>query len=159
MKISCPGRLMSVMLTLLALATNANDFVVSPKRLIFSSAFENSLLVFEKLNPGKNDAKVCACQLMLVKSGHEAALNIAVFSEKISSGDLSAEFAIATQVLEEERKHMKSFFYNKVKVIAKEVVATDCRTMYNQMKVQYADLKMFELLDADAITRFKSLNK
>ena len=148
------------MFLLIAFTSNANDLIVLPKKIVFTSAeFTNSVIAFDKVNTDKNVNKVCACQLMVVKSGKDETSNVAVFSEKISYGDLSADFAIASQVLEDEKKHMKSFFYNKVKVVAKEVVATDCRTMYNQMKVTYQDLKMFELLDADAITRFKNLNR
>lgn len=151
---------MSAMLLLIACTSTANDFIALPKKVIFSSAgFVGSVIAFDKLNPEKNVKKVCACQLMVVKAGKDELSNIAVFSEKVTYGDLSADFAVATQVLEDERKHMKSFFYNKVKVIAKEVVATDCRTMYNQLKVTYQDLRLFELLDADAISRFKSLNQ
>jgi hypothetical protein len=151
---------MPVLLLFVASNFKANDLEALPSKIQFNHRNFAAILVdFDKLTNDKNVTKVCACQLLSVNSGNREVSNVAVFSEKINNGDLSADFAVATEVLENERKHMKSFFYDKVKIIAKQVVATDCRTMYNQLKVQYDDLKMYEVLDADAISRFKQFNK
>jgi hypothetical protein len=103
-------------------------------------------------------SKVCACEILAVKSNRQAIENIAVFSEKTNNGDLSADFAVAKEVLEQEKKHMKFFFYQKMKVIQKIVTTGDCKTVFKQLQVQNTDLKMYELLDADAISKFNNLN-
>ena len=148
------------MLILVSFNSMANDLGALPNKILFDSPlFITSVKTYDNNFDIKPVLKVCACQLMTVKSKNQQIENVAVFSEKINNGDLTADFAVATQVLENEKKHMKSFFYEKVKVIGKQVVATDCKTFYRQLKVQYDDLKMYELLDADAISRFNNLNK
>ncbi|RYY20785.1 MAG: hypothetical protein EOO04_19385 [Chitinophagaceae bacterium] len=175
MKLSFLSRIMLAMLILASLNSLGNDLGGLPKKMIFDSRFFfTSLKSYDTnyaINYGvsagvkydvefnkKPVLKVCACQLLTVKSKNQVIENVAVFSEKINNGNLTADFAIATQVLEKEKKHMKSFFYETVKVIGRQVVATDCKTFYKQLKVQYDDLVMYELLDADAISRFNNLN-
>lgn len=151
---------MLAMLILVSFSARANDLGALPKKIVFDSPVFLSIVKTYDVNYNKKMvAKVCACQLLTVKTKDQQISNVAVFSEKINNGDLSADFAVATQVLEKEKKHMKSFFYDKVTVVGKQVVATDCKTFYKQLKVQYDDLKMYELLDADAISRFNNLNK
>jgi hypothetical protein len=151
---------MLAMLMLVATAGNANDLGALPHQLRFDSReFLNTVLSYDREYNKELVTKVCACQLLTVKNKNREVDNVALFSEKINNGDLSADFDVAVKVLEQEKKHMKSFFYEKVTVIGRQLVATDCKTFYNQLKVQYTDLKMYELLDADAISRFNNLNK
>jgi hypothetical protein len=160
MKLTFPNRIMLAMLLLVSLAGNANDLGALPHKLRFHSPdFLETIVSYDREYNKKLVTKVCACQLLTVKNKNREIDNVAVFSEKINNGDLSADFEVAVKVLEQEKKHMKSFFYDKVTVIGKQVVATDCKTFYRQLKVQYTDLKMYELLDADAISRFNNLNK
>jgi hypothetical protein len=151
---------MLAMLMLVATAGNANDLGALPHQLRFDSPeFLTTVLSYDREYNKEVVTKVCACQLLTVKNKNREVDNVALFSEKINNGDLSADFDVAVKVLEQEKKHMKSFFYEKVTVIGRQLVATDCKTFYNQLKVQYTDLKMYELLDADAISRFNNLNK
>jgi hypothetical protein len=160
MKLTFPNRIMLVMLILISFNSLANDLGALPKKNLFSSPeFVTSLKTYDNVYDIKPVLKVCACQLLTVKSKNQQIENVAVFSEKVNNGDLTADFAVATDVLEKEKKQMKMFFYETVKVVGKQVVATDCKTFYKQLKVRYDDLKMYELLDADAISRFNNLNK
>ena len=150
---------MPVILILISFTLQAKDLGALPKKIVFNSpTFVASITTYEKNYDSKPVLKVCACQLLTIKTKNQQDENVAVFSEKINNGDLSADFAVATQVLEKEKKHMKAFFYEKVKVIDRKVVATDCKTFYKQLKVQNDNLIMYELLDADAISRFNNLN-
>src|SRR5688572_26855501 len=137
MKLTFPNRIMLAMLVLVSFNSMANDLGALPNKILFDSPlFVASVKTYDNNFDIKPVLKVCACQLMIVKSKNQQIENVAVFSEKINNGDLTADFAVATQVLENEKKHMKSFFYEKVKVIGKQVVATDCKTFYRQLKVQ-----------------------
>ena len=159
MKLTFPNRIMLVMLILVTSSTQANEFGALPGKLVFNAPlFVTSVKTYDNNYNNKLVTKVCACQLLTVTSKDRQIENVALFSEKINNGDVSADFAVATEVLEKEKKHMKSYFYEKIKVVGKQVVATDCKTFYKQLKVQYNDLKMYELLDADAISRFNNLN-
>jgi len=159
MKLTFPNRIMLAMLILVSFSTQANELGALPRKILFNSpVFVTSVKTYDKDYNNKLVTKVCACQLLTVTSKNQQIENVAVFSEKINNGDITADFAVATKVLEQEKKHMKMFFYEKVKVVGKQVVATDCKTFYKQLKVQYDDLKMYELLDADVISRFHNLN-
>lgn len=150
---------MPVVLLLTSLTTQAKDLGGLPGKLNFSStAFITSLATYESNYEKIPVLKVCACQLLTIRSKNQREENVVVFSEKINNGDLAADFAVATQVLEKEKKHMQLFFYEKVKVVDRKVLATDCKTFYKQLKLQNEDLRMYELLDADAISRFNNLN-
>jgi hypothetical protein len=159
MKLTFPNRILLAMLLLTTFTSQAYDFGALPHEIRFnSSAFITSLVSYDKQFNKELVTKVCACQLLTIKTKNQQTDNVAVFSEKINNGDLRADFAVAVEVLEKEKKHMKAFFYDKVTVIGKQVVATDCKTFYKQLKVQFADLQMYELLDADAISRFNNFN-
>ena len=149
-------KLLLVIITLVSNSLFANDGSSAPFTKKSSATFLQSV---KKFDAEFNVLKVCACQVLKVKSNNENLENVAVFSEKINNGDLSADFAVAKEILEKEKKQMKFFFYNKVTVVNKIVVATDCKTLYRQLKVENDDLKMYEVLDADVKSRFYNLNK
>ena len=72
-------------------------------------------------------AKVCACQIFRVESNNEKQNFIAVFAQATNTGDLSFNFASANTVLEKEKKHLKGFFYTKIKTAENVTAATECR--------------------------------
>ena len=96
----------------------------------------------------KNNAKICACQLLDVKSTNEDFQNLAVFAEKTNNGDLANEQEATVQVLNKERKNLKAF-YSTITVKRQIVVTMDCASLYKQLKGAYENLKVFETLDAD----------
>ena len=136
-------------LLLCALASNA-----TPKSAI--PFFNTSILVNSIRNAPieKNNAKICACQLMDVKSNNEDLQNLVVFAEKTNNGDLTNEQKIAMTVLQKEKKNMKTF-YSEIKITREIVVATDCGSLYKQLKGAYNNLKVFGTLDADIRSAIK----
>jgi hypothetical protein len=142
-------RILLPVLLLSALATNAN-----PKSSI---PFFNTATLINSIKNApveKNNAKICACQLMDVKSANEDLQNLAVFAEKTNNGDLSNEQQITMQVLKSERKSLKTF-YSKVTITREIIVATDCASLKKQLKGAYDNLKVFETLDADIKSALK----
>ena len=101
--------------------------------------------------PEATAAKVCACQIMSVASNNEKLEYVAVFSEKTNYGELNNSFTIAANVLENEKKQMKSRFFPKMKVIEKYEVYSSCRVLANQLTKVNAELKVYEILDADVL--------
>ena len=142
-------RIILPVLLLCSLASNAN-----PKSAI--PFFNTSLLVTSIRNAPveKNNAKICACQLMDVKSNNEDLQNLVVFAEKTNNGDLTNEQKIAMTVLQKEKKNMKTF-YSEIKVKREIVVAMDCGSLYKQLRGSYNNLKVFGTLDADIRTAIK----
>ena len=137
------------LLLLCALASNA-----TPKSTIPS--FNTTLLINSiKYAPvEKNNTKICACQLLDVKSRNEDLQNLVVFAEKTNNGDLTNEQKAAMTVLQKEKKNMKAFYF-EITVKREIVVATDCASLYKQLKGAYSNLKVFGTLDADIKTAIK----
>ena len=96
----------------------------------------------------RTTAKICACQLLDVKSNNEDFQNLVVFAEKTNNGDLTNEQKATLQVIQKEKKNLKAF-YSKITVTREIIVTTDCATLYKQLKGAYDNLKVFETLDAD----------
>lgn len=125
--------------------------VIFPKT--FSIALKESAPLFEH-----HTAKICACQILRVESNNEEQNFIAVFAQATNTGDLSFNFASANTVLEKEKKHLKNFFYTKIKTAENVTAATECSAMYKNIQVKYANVKMYDVLDADALAN-RNLNK
>jgi hypothetical protein len=113
----------------------------------FTAALKEKKLLFEA-----SVAKVCACQILRVASNNEKETFIAVFAQGTNSGDLSANFATAVTVLEKEKKHLKEFFYTKIKTAEAVTAATECSKLYSNIQVKYSNVKMYDMLDADALS-------
>lgn len=136
-------RIILPLLLLFALGSNAN-----PKSAI--PFFNTSMLITSIKNAPveKNSSKICACQLVDVKSNNEKLENLVIFAEKTNNGDLSNEQKATLQVLQTERKNMK-VFYTSIKVTREIIVATDCGSLYKLLKGTYENLTIFQTLDAD----------
>jgi len=129
----------------------------NPSKVIFPKSFSIALKASAPLFELQK-AKVCACQILRVESNNEEQNFIAVFAQATNTGDLSFNFASANTVLEKEKKHLKSFFYTKIKTAENVTAATECSAMYKNIQVKYANVKMYDVLDADALAN-KNLNK
>jgi hypothetical protein len=125
-----------------------------PASHLFPKAFAVSLKAYDSLfSAPKATAKICACQILRVESNNEEKNYIAVFAQGTNTGNLSSDFNIATNVLAKEKKHMGNLFYDKVKVAENLTAATDCKLLYRNIKVKYENVKMYDILDADALSK------
>lgn len=130
----------------------------SPSKIIFPTTFTASLKDVKHLyEPAV--AKVCACQILRVASKNEKEAIIAVFAQATNNGDLSFGYASAMNVLDKEKKHLKDFFFTKIKTTENVTAATTCSMLYKNIQVKYADVKMYDVLDADALSDKKIKNK
>ena len=134
---------------LCALASNA-----TPKSAI--PFFNTSLLIHSIKNAPveKNNAKICACQLLDVKSTNEDLQNLVVFAEKTTNGDLTNEQKAVRTVIEKEKKKMKTFYF-EITVKREIIVTMDCGSLHKQLNGEYSNLKAFGTLDADIKTPIK----
>jgi hypothetical protein len=120
----------------------------------FTASLKESKTLFEPAV-----AKVCACQILRVQSKNETETVIAVFAQAVNTGELSFNYASATTVLEKEKKHLKDFFFTKIKTTENVTAATECSTLYKNIQVKYAGVKMYDVLDADALSNKLVSNK
>ena len=141
-----------IILPVLLLCTLASNATPKPSIPFFNS----SLLINSIKNAPveKNNAKICACQLMDVKSTNEDLKNLVVFAEKTNNGDLTNEQKAMMTVLQKEKKNLKTF-YSQITITREIVVTMDCASLYKQLKGSYDNLKVFGMLDADIKTAIK----
>jgi hypothetical protein len=137
----------------IALIASTNLFAGSgnPSTVKFPATFTAALKEKKSLFEAST-AKVCACQILRVASNNENEQFIAVFAQGTNNGDLSANFATAVNVLEKEKKHLKAFFYTKIKTTENVTAATECSKLYSNIQVKYNNVKMYDILDADALS-------
>lgn len=138
----------------------ANESVASPVQFNLKSFIRASVQfmsketmnadkLMQKMLNEKNTAKVCVCEIMELKSNNYEFQNVAVLSQKTNNGDLTADYKTASQLLSKEKKHMQNFFFDVVKVTGKITAATDCVSLYLAIRRNAADLKLYDILDAD----------
>ncbi|MFT3936328.1 MAG: hypothetical protein QM726_22045 [Chitinophagaceae bacterium] len=123
-----------------------------PKSVTASLKEEKSLFEAEK-------AKVCACQLMKVLSNNDKEQLIAVFAQGTNNGNLSANFATASSIIEKEKKHLKAMFYTNIKTTETVTASTPCSQLAKSIKIKHADVKVYDVLDADALSKVRTENK
>lgn len=97
-------------------------------------------------------AKVCACQILNLRSNNHHVMNAVVFAEKTNKeGDNDLEQAKIR--LEREKRLMRILFFNKIEVIARTTAETDCNTLFIQLKKKQDDLLLYEVLNADILVK------
>jgi len=138
-------------IALAAIFNNAFAGSGNPAKVIFPKTFSSNLKASGSLFES-HAAKICSCQILQVESNNEEQNFIAVFAQATNTGDLSFNFAAANTVLEKEKKHLKSFFYTKIKTTENVTAATECNALYKNIQVKYANVKMYDVLDADALS-------
>ena len=91
----------------------------------------------------KKYVKICSCQILELQS------NIALFAEKSNGRNLVSDMRRVTRVLEKEKIHMQSLFYDKLTVVNAFTESTDCHTLYVRLKKKNKYLILYDILDAD----------
>jgi hypothetical protein len=127
--------------------TQANDGTNTPSTFI-KTRFIASVRIVDSIITSYATAKVCACQVLNMQSNNHHVKNAVVFSEKTNS-EGSTDLAKAKIRLEKEKRLLRSLFYNKIQVIASKTAATDCNTLFQQMKKKQDNLLLYEVLNAD----------
>jgi hypothetical protein len=97
-------------------------------------------------------AKVCACQILNLRSNNHHLKNAVVFAEKTNS-DKNTDLAKAKIRLEKEKRLLRILFYTQIEVVAKTTATTDCNTLFMQLKKKQANLLLYEVLDADVVVK------
>jgi hypothetical protein len=129
----------------------ANDGRTVPSTFT-SSRFISSVKTFDSIVTATASAKVCACQILNLRSNNHHVKNAVVFAEKTNS-DKNTDLAKAKTRLEKEKRLLRILFYTQIEVVAKTTATTDCNTLFMQLKKKQANLQLYEVLDADVVVR------
>ena len=99
-----------------------------------------------------NRPKVCACQILNLRSNNQHVKNAVVLAEKtIKEG--ANDLVQAKIRLEKEKNLMRILFFNKIEVIGRTTAETDCNTLFIQLKKKQDDLLLYEVLNADILIK------
>ena len=99
-----------------------------------------------------NRPKVCACQILNLRSNNHHVKNAVVLSEKtIKEG--ANDLVQAKIRLEKEKNLMRLLFFPRIEVIARTTAETDCNTLFIQLKKKQNDLLLYEVLNADILIK------
>jgi hypothetical protein len=131
--------------------TVANDGHIAPSTFT-TSRFIPSVKTFDSIITVNGTAKVCACQILNMRSNNHHVKNAVVFAEKTNS-DGEADLEKAKTRLEKEKRILRLLFYNKIEVITRTTAATDCNTLFQQLKKKKDNLLLYEVLDADIVVK------
>jgi hypothetical protein len=126
----------------------AHDEHVHPSWLT-SSRLLASVKRVDSVIVANNRIKVCACEILHMRSSKWQEDNIAVFSEKTMESIADTDFSKAKSRLTRETNQLRVRFFNRITRVMKTAVPTDCRTLYRQLQRYYEGLILFEVLDAD----------
>lgn len=127
--------------------TLANDGHAAPS-IFHAARFLTTVKTFDSIATANATAKVCACQILNLRSNNHHVKNAVVFAEK-TNNDGQMNMAMARNRLEKEKRILRILFYNKIQVIAKTTAATDCNTLFLQLKKKQDNLLLYEVLNAD----------
>jgi hypothetical protein len=94
--------------------------------------------------------KICSCQILDLESKNYHEENVAVLAEQTIAGNPNANYSTTNKVIEKEKKHLKDFFYDKMQVVSRVSMTTDCATLYNKLKSSNRTLVLYDILDANA---------
>jgi hypothetical protein len=128
----------------------ANDGRTVPSTFT-SPRFLSSVKTFDSIVTATS-AKVCACQILNLRSNNHHLKNAVVFAEKTNS-DKNTDLAKAKIRLEKEKRLLRILFYTQIEVVAKTTATTDCNTLFMQLKKKQANLLLYEVLDADVVVK------
>lgn len=99
-----------------------------------------------------NRPKVCACQILNLRSNNHHVKNAVVLAEKtIKEG--ANDLVQAKIRLEKEKNLMRILFFPRIEVIARTTAETDCNTLFIQLKKKQDDLLLYEVLNADILVK------
>lgn len=97
----------------------------------------------------KQATKICSCQILVLQTSYRRQKNFALFAERTNKKSFASDLSFANRVLEREKRHMQSFFYDKLEVVGTISDAIDCKSMYKRLKTKNKTLYLYDILDAD----------
>lgn len=100
------------------------------------------------------NTKVCSCQILSLESKKNYEYNeVLLFAEKTIEGNIKTDYAAAERRIEKEKRHLNAMFYDRVSTKAELNSASDCKTLYLQLKSANNTLRVYDVLDADAVAK------
>lgn len=97
----------------------------------------------------KRGTKICSCQILVLQTSYRRQKNFALFAERTNKKSFASDISFANRVIEREKRHLQSFFYDKLEVVGTISDAIDCKSMFKRLKTKNKSLYLYDILDAD----------
>ncbi len=105
-------------------------------------------LLLKKLRE-KDKSHICVCEIMDLQNNNGEFRSVALLSEKKNNGDIGRGYRTAGKILNLEKKHMKDFFFDHLKVNHRISATTDCISLYMKLSQGGEGIAIYDILDAD----------
>jgi hypothetical protein len=96
----------------------------------------------------ESKGRICSCQVLNLESSNYHHRLVVLLAEKINSGR-SADFRVARNRIQMEKKHLKRMFYDKVILVSELQSAGSCKSLYFRLRTADSELQLYEILHAD----------
>lgn len=93
--------------------------------------------------------RICVCEIMDLMNSNENLAQVAVFAEKVNSGNIGTNYQLAERSIKKEKKRMKQVYFDSIRTNTKLAVNTNCKSLYTKLKKTNPDLKLYEIINAD----------
>jgi hypothetical protein len=146
------GKIIHILLIILLIALLSLPAVAAANHFIFQNVPGDSI-------PVRNDSvyspkKICSCLLMQVKTGafdSEQEL-VGIFAEKTLEGKLRTNYKILNEYIRREKIYFRIAFLESLVLRESFKTAKDCSTLYKELKGKISNLRMYNIIDVDALT-------
>ncbi|HVM88427.1 MAG TPA: hypothetical protein VMT76_09570 [Puia sp.] len=127
----------------------ATTQAVLPHKISFSGLLAISRKPDTAAHPIRKSIKICSCQILILQTNIRRQKNFALLAERTNNKSFNSDISYANRVIEKEKRHMKSYFYDKLEVVDSFSDAIDCRSMYKRLKNKNKTIFLYDILDAD----------
>jgi hypothetical protein len=119
---------------------------------------------FASTNPGdtvqnsidsvSSPKKMCSCKVLQIKTGafETERETVALFAEKTIDGKLRNEYKILNSYLRREKIYFRIAYLESMVMRESFKSTKDCSSLYKELKGKNRNLRMYNIIDVDALT-------
>jgi len=102
----------------------------------------------DSVESAESGGRICSCQILDLESSNYNHQHVVLLAEKTNNGN-SSDYYIARNRIQKEKKHLRTMFYDKVKLVSETEGTGSCKSMYFRLKTADSLLQLYEILNAD----------
>ena len=96
--------------------------------------------------------KICSCQLLNVQTNKFETQLVGIFAEKTPEGKTVNNYKLMNEFIRREAIYFRIVFTRSAEVKEQVKSKTDCLSLYNKLKAENSQLKMYNILDVDILS-------
>ena len=112
--------------------------------------------VVSRGDSSSRDLKICSCQLLKVYTDKYDPQLTALFAEKTPDSKRKNEYRLLGEYINREKIYLKIVFARTVEMLDNIERNTSCLSLYDELKKQYGQLKLYNIIDVDILLALAS---